>query len=384
VGGRIKAAAARADTNHKITNIIDKPMTQNKGPYIKDLQDGQAVAGLFLIKELSRAETKNGKPYLILTAIDRTGEIGGRVWDNADQVMAECAAGRIVALTGQAQAYKGILQLKIETAQAVDSGLVDMADFQPTAPGDIKQMAGQLLALARSIREPDLRKLTRKFFEDEGFFSIFIKAPAAKNMHHAYLGGLLEHTLSVARLADLVASLYAGLDRDLLLTGALLHDVGKTEEFAFDSLPFNYTDKGRLVGHLVLGAEMVRARADKLKNFPEDLLVRVQHLILSHHGQYEFGSPCLPMLTEAFALNFLDDLDAKINYISRLEMRLDQTGGYQWTDYQKMLERFLFLRGRNDQEQNAQTDNPADNTTAATPGTAAAKETRQQTLFRLP
>jgi 3'-5' exoribonuclease len=164
-------------------------------------------------------------------------------------------------------------------------------------------------------------------------------------MHHAYLGGLLEHTLAVSQLAEMLADFYPALDRDLLLAGALLHDIGKTREFTFETYPFDYSDKGRLMGHLVLGAEMIQEKISALPGFPEDLSTRLQHLVLSHHGRYEFGSPCLPMMSEAFVLNFLDDLDAKLNFMGRLEEQA-QEPGYQWTDFQRTLERFLFVNGR--------------------------------------
>lgn len=316
----------------------------NKELFIKDLREGQRVEDLFLVKEMSRAETRNGKPYLILTVMDKTGEIGGRLWENADRWQPECRAGNIVRLKGQVQAYKGILQLNIDAAEAYPATGLDMGDFLPSTTGDIPAMAKEIEAFVKSVREPNLRKLLLKFFRPGEFFDLFQKAPAAKAMHHAYFGGLLEHTLAVTRLADTMAQLYPAIDRSLLVAGALLHDIGKTEEFSFDSYPFDYTDKGRLVGHLVLGAEMMQSRVDTMKDFPAGLGTCLQHLILSHHGRYEYGSPCLPMTLEAFVLNFIDDIDAKINYLDRLGNQMKEEG-YQWTDFQRTLERFLYVKG---------------------------------------
>jgi 3'-5' exoribonuclease len=194
-------------------------------------------------------------------------------------------------------------------------------------------------------------------------------------MHHAYLGGLLEHTLAVAKLAAMLADFYPALDRDLLMTGALLHDIGKTRELAFDAFPFDYTDRGRLVGHLVLGVEMIQDRVKTIPGFPEELATRLQHLILSHHGRYEFGSPALPMISEAFVLNFLDDLDAKLNFLGRLEEQAT-TPGYQWTDFQRTLERFLYVRGRPHAESDITDEQGLQDTAAGT-----GKNSRQQNLF---
>jgi 3'-5' exoribonuclease len=346
-----------------------------KKVFVKDIQENESIDDLFLVKEASRAETRTGKPYLIVTVMDRTGEIGGRLWENADRYMPACGVGNIVQLIGQAQTYKGTLQLKIESIKTLEKGKEgdwQPGDFLPATAGDIPAMAREILAFARSVSEPSLQRLLLKFFRNKEFFAAFQQAPAAKRMHHAYYGGLLEHTLAVARLADTMAKLYPTLDRSLLIAGALLHDIGKTEEFSFDRYPFDYTDKGRLVGHLVLGAEMMMTRIAEEEGFPVELATRLQHLVLSHHGRHEFGSPCLPMTLEAFVLNFIDDIDAKINYLDRLGSQTDEPG-YRWTDFQKTLDRFLYVRGGPEPE-------AEDNPQAAT-GSEEAGEGRQQSLF---
>ena len=329
-----------------------------KGSLIREIKDNQNVEGLFMVREVSRQETKNGSPYLAMTLMDASGEMACRVWDNADRFLKECRPGGIVRVRGQAQAYKGVIQLRVDHLEAVEVGDLEMGLFIPAAPGDLKEMWQELNVLAKSISDPHFRALALACLGNRKLGELFRKAPAAKHMHHAYLGGLLEHTLGVARLADRVAELYPDLDRSLLLTGALLHDLGKLTEFDYESYPYDYSDRGRLVGHMVLGLEMIRELAAGLPDFPEERLTRLQHLILSHHGRHEYGSPTLPMLLEAFVLHFIDDLDAKINYISGLGRRKEEPG-YHWSDYQRNLERFLYVRNRElERDEDSDPDNP--------------------------
>lgn len=320
-------------------------MATEKKLFINQLKEGQAVEEIFLVNAMSRAETRAGKPYLMLTLMDRTGEIEARLWENADAYREACAPGSLARVSGQAQAYRGVLQLRVNSVAPVEKESVAGELFLKGSSKDVSLMAEEITGFARGIKDNFCRKLLLALFDDPAFFSEFTRAPAAKSMHHAYRGGLLEHTLAVAQLADRVSALYPSLDRDLLLTGAILHDIGKTRELAFDAYPFGYTDRGRLSGHLVLGVEIMRDVVKGIDSFPENLAGRLEHLILSHHGRYEFGSPTLPMISEAFVLNFLDDLDAKLNYLGRLEEQAPDPG-YQWTGFQRTLERFLFVRGR--------------------------------------
>lgn len=363
-------------------------MTHEKKVYVADLTEGQVVEDLFLVKSVSRAETRAGKGYLIMTLMDKSGEIGGRLWENADRLLVECPAGSLVLLHGQAQSYKNIMQLKIDTLRAVAAELqgsgLDTALFLPAAATDIDTMAAELVGLAKSVADEKLRRLLARFFAPGDFFSAFQEAPAAKSMHHAYCGGLLEHTLAVSRLAAELSAFYDTLDRSLLVSGALLHDIGKVEEFDFSRYPYDYSDRGRLVGHLVIGAEMVQTQAAAIDGFPPELSNRLQHLILSHHGRYEYGSPSLPMMAEAFVLNFIDDLDAKMNYLGRLAGQA-QAEGYQWTDYQRTLERFLFVKGRPRQEATpaipAEQGGEQDGLPATTNDPLEPRTEKQQSLF---
>ncbi|RJX26347.1 MAG: HD domain-containing protein [Desulfurivibrio sp.] len=341
---------------------------------INRIQDGQQVEGVFLLKEMTRAETKAGKPFLTLKIMDKTGELTGRIWDEAERWEQECRPGQAVTISGRAQSYKGNLQLIISEVRRLAEGEVDLAQFIPSTSGDIDKMAAELEGFARSVDDAAIRKLLLKFLHDAEFFEKFKRAPAAKSMHHAYLGGLLEHTLHVARLADRVAALYPSINRSLLMAGAILHDVGKVEELAVSASLFDYTDQGRLMGHMVIGVEMVQEKISRIKEFPADTAMKIKHLILSHHGRYEFGSPSLPMLHEAFVLNFLDDLDAKINYVERLSAQVPEDR-YQWSEYQRNLERFLFLSGHA-AEGREEESNPAKKKKAA-----AEPEIRQPSLF---
>jgi 3'-5' exoribonuclease len=311
--------------------------------YVADLKEGQQISDLFLVSRKSLAETKSGNPYLALTLMDRTGEIEARAWDNAARLDALAEVGRIVAVEGQVKAFRDQLQLNITGLQAMEEGAVGQEHFMPTSRREVREMQAELADLIDSVTDPGLRNLLAALMQGP-LLKDFSRAPAAKMMHHACLGGLLEHTLSVTGLALKICEHYPQLDRDLLLAGALLHDLGKIREFSYATVPFDYTDQGRLIGHLVMGVEMVRRQAETIKELAPARLDQLLHLILSHHGRYEFGSPCLPMTREAILLHHLDDMDAKMELIDRLSEQV--TGeGYQWSDYQRSLERFLFLKG---------------------------------------
>jgi len=313
-----------------------------KTQFIEQLKEGDRLDDLFLVKSARVAETRAGKPYLTLEVVDRSGEISGPIWDNVEGLQGLCQTGHFVHLSGQVQSYRDKLQLKIDALRAVERGEIDLADFTLASDQDRVGMARALQTLVASVKNPFLRKLLAYFFKKEPMWQRFQDAPAAKGIHHAYVGGLLEHSLSVARIADLLAAHYAGVDRSLLVAGALLHDIGKVDELVLDLAVIDYTAQGRLKGHLVMGSEMVAVAAAQIRDFPPELLAQLQHLILSHHGRQEFGSPTVPMTIEAFLLSFVDDLDAKMNLMEQLRKKM-KTPGLQWTEYQRSLERYLFL-----------------------------------------
>ncbi|MDO8946766.1 MAG: HD domain-containing protein [Desulfocapsaceae bacterium] len=344
----------------------------HKTQFVDQLKEGDRLEDVFLVKTARLSETRAGKPYLIIEVVDRSGEIGGPIWDQAEEYQELCQVGGFVYLTGQVQTYQGKLQLKIDSVRAVDRGDVDLADFILACDQDRDGLARDLQSLVASVKNPFLKKLLQVFFKKEPMWQRFQDAPAAKGIHHAYVGGLLEHSLSVARIADGLAAHYSGVDRSLLLAGALLHDIGKVEELAMDVALINYTAQGRLKGHLVMGSEMVAEAASHIKDFPPELLTQLQHLILSHHGRQEFGSPTVPMTIEAFVLSFVDDLDAKMNLMEQLRKKMKEPG-LQWTEYQRSLERYLYLGPLESREEEL-VEGPIERRVASV-------LSRQQTLF---
>jgi 3'-5' exoribonuclease len=315
-----------------------------KNIFVADLKEGDRFEDLFLIKNVKLGETRAGKPYLVLTVMDKSGEVSGPVWDNVLPLQKICLAGEVVQLTGTVQSYRDTLQLRIDGVNQVPRTEIDPGHFYPTSPRNLREMADEVQNLVQSVGNPFLKKLLSHFFKKSDWWPNFQEAPAAKGIHHAYIGGLLEHSLSVAKIADFLARHYEGVDRSLLLAGALLHDIGKLEELKMEGGLVEYTVRGRLKGHLVIGSEMVAKAAENIRDFPEELLEQLQHLILSHHGRQEFGSPAVPMTVEAFILSFLDDLDAKMNITEQLRRKMDNKE-MSWTDYQRSLERYLYLGG---------------------------------------
>jgi len=317
--------------------------------FVAELKEGDRFEDLFLIKKVKLGETRAGKPYLALTVMDSSGEVSGPVWDNVQSLRELCVAGQVVRLTGMVQSYRDSLQLRIDGINRVLQAEIELEHFYPASPKNIREMADALQELVLSVGNPYLKKLLNHFFKKGDWWPSFQEAPAAKGIHHAYIGGLLEHSLSVARVAEFLAKHYEGVDRSLLLAGALLHDIGKLEELKMESGLIEYTVRGRLKGHLVIGSEMVARAAAKIPDFPDELLEQLQHLVLSHHGRQEFGSPAVPMTVEAFMLSFLDDLDAKMNITEQLRRKMDNKE-MSWTDYQRSLERYLYLGGFGEKE----------------------------------
>ena len=308
--------------------------------WIKDIAENDAVTGCYLVKEKKVGTTRRGDPFLTLSLADKTGEIEAKVWDGVNELSSLFQEGDIIEVGGNAGSYRGKVQLTVTRLNVVNEE-ADPEIFFETSPFNASEMLASLRDVLREIEDVHLKELIDRFLNDRKFVSLFKKTPAAKNFHHSYVGGLLEHTLSVCRMAVKVAAHYPLLDRDLLVTSAFLHDIGKMKELSFDRR-IDYTDEGRLLGHIMLGAAMLDEKLFELKKFPRPLAVRLKHLILSHHGQYEFGSPKRPKFLEAFALNLIDDLDAKINGLGRFMEKDRQEGS--WTDFNRLFERY-FLKG---------------------------------------
>ena len=295
-----------------------KILDRMKDIYIADLaafEEGKLFDGFFLVLLKQHRTTKTNKPYLNLILGDKTGQLEGRVWEPGDpRIAKDFDRGDVVKARGSASRFDDRLQMKIDQLRKAAPGEVDKSDLLPSTTCDVADLWRQLLGFVESFANPDLKRLLAALLADPALAEAYREAPAAKQLHHAWLGGLLEHVVSLLTLADRVAPHYPILDRDLLLTGILLHDIGKVRELSWE-IGFEYTVEGALLGHIQIGAALAERAMDSLPNFPPKLKTLVLHMILSHHGKLEFGSPKLPMIPEALVLNFLDDLDAKMQAI---------------------------------------------------------------------
>ena len=307
--------------------------------FISQFRKGQSVEGFFLAKEKTVSKTKTGNLYLSLRLADPMGEIEGRVWEKVSDFGSLFEKDDVIKVQGEVDEFQGILQLRVSRLRKAAPGEINLTDFLPKSASDVESMLSEVKGMAGSVRNPHLRGLLQSFLADEEFVKKFKTAPAAKAMHHVYIGGLLEHTLSVLRLIRLVAPQYPTLDADLLLAGGFLHDIGKVDELAYER-SFDYTDTGRLLGHITLTVEKVDEKIRSLPDFPKPLALLLKHLILSHHGEYIFGSPKRPKTLEALLLHHLDDLDAKINaFMSWIEKEKESPS--RWTSYHKLFDRFI-------------------------------------------
>lgn len=310
-----------------------------KTQFVSRLQPDQEVHDLFLVHLKQLTSGRTGKSYLRLTIGDRTGRIEARVWDGAHELAQRFNQGDLVYVTGLATSYQGVTQIKATYVEAApDDGRIDWTEFLPAAERPAPEMFEELNGLLGTVTNPDLKRLVDAFLADGELMEGFMRAPAAVSMHHAYMAGLLEHTLGVVRLADRVAPLYP-VDRDLVLVGAFLHDLGKLKELAY-AASFDYTDEGRLLGHLVMGYGMIDEKCAQLPGFPHELKLHLEHLMLSHHGELEWGSPKRPKTKEALMLHALDNVDAKVIAAEKF-LNEPATGNGQWTGYLRMFDRPL-------------------------------------------
>lgn len=282
-----------------------------KNWYVSGLQDGTRVDDVFLVVAKSMGYTHDGSPFMRLKLSDRTGVIDAIKWDVSEDTGYEVSNDQFLKIRGVVTTYNGKQQVKIDSFRPYNDK-IDPTDFLPRAERDIEEMLAELMKFVRAVEHPQLKALLDYFFSDQNFLSRYSSAPAAQKIHHAYIGGLLEHSLSVAVLCDFVASHYSGIDKDLLMTGAILHDIGKIEEFCWDK-SIRYSDAGHLVGHVVGGATMIGNAIDNIKDFQPLLKLVLIHMILSHHGQKDWGSPKRPKCLESIILHYVEDLDAKVN-----------------------------------------------------------------------
>ncbi|MBW1650240.1 MAG: HD domain-containing protein [Deltaproteobacteria bacterium] len=307
--------------------------------FVKDLKTGEFIKDLFLVTGKAVSYKKDGNKYIVITVADKTGTIKGVAWDNVEKIYETLCSADYAIIAGNITEFNNSLQIVIKDVFAPDNDSIDSSDFIPSAKADVEIMFERLLKLIETINRPYLKKLLYLFFNDDNLKTRFKNAPAGKKMHHAYLGGLLEHSLSVGLLADKIAGHYKGIDVDLLKTGAILHDIGKIEEFNYQ-LFIDYSDSGRLLNHIIIGAEMISDKIRAVSDFPEKEALLLKHMIISHHGTREFGSPEPPKTIEAVILNYLDEIDSKVMGIRDFMANKDTVLG--WSPYHKIYERHFY------------------------------------------
>lgn len=311
--------------------------------YINELREGDRINAIYLCKQKTSAVTKNGKPYENVTIQDKTGSLDGKIWDPNSQGIDDFDVLDYIEIMGDVTSFAGALQISIKRLRKASKGEYDPADYLPVSGNSAADMYAELLQFVDSVGNPFLHALlTNQFTDDGAFREKFCSHSAAKSVHHSFVGGLLEHTLSVTRLCDYMAKTYPVLKRDLLISAALLHDIGKVDELS--EFPLNdYTDIGQLVGHIVLGAQMVRDLTKEIPDFPEVLRNELMHCILAHHGELEYGSPKKPALAEAVALNLADNLDARMETLT--EVFTSDKSKKDWIGYNRLFESNLRKTG---------------------------------------
>jgi 3'-5' exoribonuclease len=312
-----------------------------KTPFVTDLLSEQNITTFFLVHEKQVRNTREGRAYLRLELGDRSGTIEARMWEQFETVAKDISRDDFVKVQARVEIYRNKPQLAVVQLRLAKPEEIDLADYLPHTTADVEKMWAQLLAYAESLGNPWLKRLVLGIIADPEVARCYKRAPAAKVMHHAYLGGLLEHVVGLCGMAKVVAGHYPELDVDLLLTAAMLHDVGKLQELCYERA-IGYTTEGQLLGHIVMELETVSRAIDKIEGFPPALKTVVQHLLISHHGQYEFGSPKLPMIREAMVFHYLDDLDSKLAAV-RVALATP-SGDEEWSAYSGALGRkFLKL-----------------------------------------
>ena len=309
--------------------------------YVRDAaqQENKVVTTSFVVSNKQIKSKKSGEPYLDFTLMDRTGTIQAKMWDNVEECAYTFEQDDMVKIKGLINKYNQRWQITIHKIRKMEEAAIDFSDYLPKTSKDIDELWRTLGEFVASIGDPYLRRLLELFMSDPEIARCFRNAPAAKTMHHACIGGLLDHVVSLFRSCDLAARNYAFINRDLLLTGAFLHDIGKIRELSY-ARSFGYTTEGQLLGHLIIDLELLHAKLGQIPDFPSQFKILIEHLVISHHGQYEFGSPKLPMFPEALMLHYLDDLDSKMEAM-RAQFEHDADLDSPWTGYNAALARPL-------------------------------------------
>lgn len=307
--------------------------------FIKDLNSGDRVADIYMCKHVQSATTKNGKTYYSVTLQDKTGTVDAKIWDPHSEGIDEFTDLDYIDVYGEVTVFMGALQVNIKRARLCHEGEYDQSLYLPVSSKDNDTMYKELLQIISSVENKYLKKVLEAFFvEDHEFIKSFRKSSAAKSVHHGFIGGLLEHTLSVTKMCDYFSKTYSTINRDLLITAAICHDIGKVKELSL--FPTNdYTDEGQFLGHIVMGSEMVSEKIRNIPDFPPLLKQELQHCIIAHHGKFEFGSPKMPAIIEAMALHLADNADAKLETFSEIIQNSSETG---WLGYNRLMESNLF------------------------------------------
>jgi 3'-5' exoribonuclease len=337
--GLIEAVTAEAPAFASTWKTISRRLM--KEFFISDCsqQENKIVTSSFVVASKQVKAKKNGEPYLALILADRSGQIEAKMWDNVDEFIAIFEQDDFLKVKGLINKYKNRFQLTIHKLRRMDEADIDFTDYLPKTTKDIGELWRTLTEFVATFQNPHLKSLVELFMADAEIAERYRNAPAAKTLHHAYIGGLLDHVVSLFRSCDLMCRNYPQVNRDLLLTGAFLHDIGKIQELTYNRA-FSYTTRGQLLGHMIIELEMLQAKLAQLPGFPVELKTLLEHLIISHHGQYDFGSPKLPMFPEALMLHYLDDLDSKMEAMrAHFEREAELEG--PWTSYNASLGRPL-------------------------------------------
>lgn len=313
--------------------------------FISDIQPGMSVCDVYMVTQPILRNTTRGDLYIAMYLSDRTGKINARMWQATQAIYEQLPSSGFVRVRGNSELYQNSLQMVVNDVQVVDSDAVNLADYLPRTDKNIREMVDDLRQMLAAIEDPSLKALVDAFLADTDLMRRFCTAPGGMQIHHAYLGGLIEHVHNMMRCAAAILPFYPKVQKDLVLAAIFVHDMGKIEELSYD-MTFSYTDEGQLIGHLVQGVRMIHQKADALAEagtpIPRDTLNSLLHIVLAHHGQYEFGSPKLLATAEAFMVSYLDNLDARMNQVTGV---IDNDpGNDDWTPYVRTLETRLFKK----------------------------------------
>ena len=313
--------------------------------FINEINAGETVDDIYMATQPILRSTSRGDLYIAMYLSDRTGQLNGRMWQATEQIYNALDQAGFVHIKGRSEIYQNAMQVIINDVRVVDAESVSLDDFLPKCEKDIGKMFAEVKTIVSQIKNQQLKTLIEAFLDDDELMKKYCQVPGGVKMHHSYLGGMLEHTLSMLKVAKVILPLYPNVQADLVLAGIFLHDIGKTKELSYE-IAFSYTDAGQLVGHLVQSVVMINEKvkelAEKDVEFDGAILNVLEHIILSHHGQYEFGSPKLPAMAEAFMVNYIDDLDAKMNQVTgAIE---NDPGDSNWTEWKRGLETRLYRK----------------------------------------